>query len=573
MKNHRKYERCLQTVLTGCTVTPAKGSRSDPGGAPRPRQRPARGPLAYRARRLARDPAVRQAIDALAARIQDAAGGFACGGVGPRVGGQGRPPEAPSAASHRASASPSGAPSGAAIRTSNLPPLKSLRFDLPNASVGKPFDAAPEPADAPVGELRILCVAGLEAVGGLAWDPSSGRIAGTPVNDGDFALRLSARLALGDGGEREVEGSLRLTVIPDPDSLWRDLPPDPGLRFPKPVTDRGQVETRDGHRLLYASKRGRSHAHAATHRDDDGGIARAGDSGWSVLAVADGAGSCPFARRGSRVVAQKAMHALATVLDGEAGQALETATAVLSNQFVGEAFAPEIRSGLSRTLVTAAYTATDALLREAKEAGENPKDFSTTLLLAAHKQTSRGALIISFWIGDGALALYHRGRYVQLLGRPDSGDYAGQTRFLDANLFRDLDALWKDRISITLVEDFTALVLATDGVSDPRFESDHALADLACWDRLWAEIGPLACDPDPARASERLLEWMDFRAPGNHDDRTLALLIDAGALVAAAGDAVCATPEGTEPGPATDGSPGASPNATGDPWSQEADHG
>lgn len=462
-------------------------------------------------------------------------------------------------------------PSGAATRTSGLPPLKSLRFDLPNASVGKPFDAAPEPADTPAGELRILGVAGLDAVGGLAWDPASGRIVGMPVNDGDFALRLSARLALGDGGEREVEGSLRLTVIPDPSSLWRDLPPDPGLRFPKSVADRDQVETRDGHRLLYASKRGRSHAHAATHRDDDGGIARAGDSGWSVLAVTDGAGSCPFSRRGSQVVAQKALHALGTVLDGEAGQALETA--FLSNLRVGEAFAPEIRTGLSRTLVTAAYTATDALLREAKDAGENPKDFSTTLLLAAHKQTSRGALIISFWIGDGALALYHRGGYVQLLGRPDSGDYAGQTRFLDANLFRDLDALWRDRIYITLVEDFTALVLATDGVSDPYFETDHALADLACWDRLWAEIGPLACDPDAARASERLLEWMDFRAPGNHDDRTLALLVDAGALAPAAQDAVSATPAGTEPGPATDGPPGASPNATGDPGSQEAVHG
>jgi len=565
MKKQSKYERCLRTLLEDWRAASHRGLRFDAGGSPRPCRQPARGPLSVKARRLARDPAVRQAIDALQVRLEDAVPGFGFGRRN-RASPAGRLAPEPPLPAVVASAGPS----EATTMTIEMPPLRSLRFHLPNASVGKPFDAAPEPAGAPAGELRILGVEGLQAVGGLAWEQAGGRVCGTPASDGDFALRVRACLILAGGREREVEGDLRLTVIPDPDSLWRDLPPAPGLRFPKPVVDRDQGESRDGHRLLYASKRGRSHAHAGTHRDDDGGIVRAGDSGWSVLAVTDGAGSCPFSRRGSQVVAQKALHALGTVLAGEAGAALEASFLASLDQ--GEVCAPEIKTGLSRTLVTAAYTATDALLREAKEAGENPKDFSTTLLLAAHKETSRGALIISFWIGDGALALYQSHGYVKVLGRPDSGDYAGQTRFLDANLFRDLDALWKHRIYITLVEDFTALVLATDGVSDPYFETDHDLHDLACWDRLWAEIGPLACGPDSRRASQRLLEWMDFKAPGNHDDRTLALLVNGRALAPAAGG-TGEGPQGTGPGAATDRAAGASPSHAADASSGEADHG
>ncbi|WP_350586832.1 protein phosphatase 2C domain-containing protein, partial [Pseudoalteromonas sp. RB2-MNA-CIBAN-0110] len=69
--------------------------------------------------------------------------------------------------------------------------------------------------------------------------------------------------------------------------------------------------------------------------------------------------------------------------------------------------------------------------------GDSVKDFSTTLILAAHKKVEEGYLVISFWIGDGGIAIYDKNKKVVLMGEPDSGEFAGQTRFLDNKIFED----------------------------------------------------------------------------------------------------------------------------------------
>ena len=46
--------------------------------------------------------------------------------------------------------------------------------------------------------------------------------------------------------------------------------------------------------IAACSQRGRSHEHAGTFRDDDFFVAQVADSNWSVLVVADGAGSAEF---------------------------------------------------------------------------------------------------------------------------------------------------------------------------------------------------------------------------------------------------------------------------------------
>ncbi len=71
----------------------------------------------------------------------------------------------------------------------------------------------------------------------------------------------------------------------------------------------------------------------------------------------------------------------------------------------------------------------------------------------------------SFWLGDGAIAAYGPAGKVRVLGTPDSGEYAGQTRFLDADAVSD--AGFSKRISIGKWNDISHLVLMTDGVSDP----------------------------------------------------------------------------------------------------------
>jgi hypothetical protein len=61
----------------------------------------------------------------------------------------------------------------------------------------------------------------------------------------------------------------------------------------------------------------------------------------------------------------------------------------------------------------------------------------------------------------------------------------------------------------------------TDGVSDPRFETDNGLRSDEKWTQLVNELSPLLADA--GQAPERLAEWLNFFSPGNHDDRTLVL--------------------------------------------------
>jgi len=61
----------------------------------------------------------------------------------------------------------------------------------------------------------------------------------------------------------------------------------------------------------------------------------------------------------------------------------------------------------------------------------------------------------------------------------------------------------------------------TDGISDPWFETDNNLADPSRWEAFWSDQLEACLKSEP---DLRLLEWMDFKIAGNHDDRTLAVL-------------------------------------------------
>ncbi len=405
------------------------------------------------------------------------------------------------------------------------PELSEVRFSIPNASVGRDYAATPLASYADLnGKLRFQTVRGLSAVGGLHWNLEKNQVQGIPEKDGDFNLEIEAKLPLAGGSEHKVKGKLRLTIIPDPRSLWKTLDPDTSVPYSKSHSACDGLQISDGGRLLYASRRGRSHAHAGTYRDDDVRIVTDSNSGWNILAIADGAGSCSYSRRGSKIAVDVAAQALMKVLCEGKGEEFETAY-LQYKKAPTEELTEKINSVLKQTVVSAAYNALSAVIEEAKSINEDSKSFSTTLLLAAHKHTSKGHLFISFWVGDGALVLYRHRKEAQLLGAPDSGEYAGQTRFLDGNLFRDMDRLLSNRVSHLLIEDFTALILATDGVSDPFFDTDDALSDVTKWDNLWQTIGPMATHEDLNTAAQELVEWLDFWAVGNHDDRSIALLL------------------------------------------------
>ena len=160
-----------------------------------------------------------------------------------------------------------------------------------------------------------------------------------------------------------------------------------------------------------------------------------------------------------------------------------------------------------------------AIEGEAQAQGAAPRDYATTLLAAAVKRQGKETFLATFWMGDGAIAAYGPHGKVRLMGTPDGGEFAGQTRFLDRASLSDQG--FAKRIGIGRFPDLSAVVLMTDGVSDPRFETDNGLADPQRWDALWDALAPVL----EAEAPERgLADWLSFFSPGHHDDRTIALL-------------------------------------------------
>ena len=182
----------------------------------------------------------------------------------------------------------------------------------------------------------------------------------------------------------------------------------------------------------------------------------------------------------------------------------------------------------------AAFLAHKEIDKVADEKGVPSKLYATTLLLAIAKKFEFGWFVATFWVGDGAICLYsedNNGEQPQsiLMGVPDEGEFSGQTRFLTMpDIFKDSTSLYK-RLRFKIVNDFTALFLMTDGVSDPWFETDSNLNNPEKWKAFYKEIQdnkehPVLLEDDNEETAQQLLYWLDFWSPGNHDDRTIAIL-------------------------------------------------
>ena len=417
------------------------------------------------------------------------------------------------------------------------PAVAMVELAVANASVGQAFNDRLQIVGQDAGQIVAATLDGLADVGGLRFDPLTLAIEGVPEHAGEFSIVLQCTFGTADGARHSGLGRGRLTVNPDPRALWQEREPDPALPYPKPHVVNETVEVSAELRVIAGSCRGRAHAHGATFRDDDIAITHDPNSGWTALAVADGAGSCRYARRGAQLAATVSVAELSRLLATGYGDNLE--------KFAVPASDPDdttsdrqhaanelVNHAISKTIVTAAHRAMTAIRQEAadRHASEvdvvRVKDFSTTLLLAAHRQTKHGHIVLSFWVGDGAIALYQAGHSIELLGAPDSGDYAGQTRFLANDVFEDVEALSARRVNIRCVSDFTALILASDGVTDPRFSTEKQMTEVGPWDTLWTEIGPILCNPDGETAGGKLAEWLGFWWPQHHDDRSMAAIVN-----------------------------------------------
>ena len=349
----------------------------------------------------------------------------------------------------------------------------------------------------------------------------------------EFTLTAKYRLEVdgASGGAYEGEKEFKLVIVPSIDKLWRDEPvnwdqmPEPRYRNEDYATDSAVLDGEEKH-IVAASLRGRSHAQEGKPRDDAFRFATTHD--WQVLAVSDGAGSACYSREGARLACEKAVAVCCERLDNEAYRdGFEAHIKALSAIPDETDKRKPVGDSLYTLLCHAANQARQAIAQEAALQGKETRTYAATLLLCVAKHFPFGWFVGSFWVGDGAIALYRRDttpHTVYLMGEPDEGEYGGQTRFLTMpEVFSDASALYR-RLRFRLVDDFSALFLMTDGVSDPKFETTNNLKNAEKWDALWDELTAADALTNAAESQQALLEWLGFPSPGNHDDRTLLVL-------------------------------------------------
>lgn len=427
--------------------------------------------------------------------------------------------------------------------------VNGIALNLPNASENKPYEQTIDFGDT---KIAIERVDGLSAeTHGLnvtvCDDKKSFKIAGTPdlnpIRNAGTEIESTFELTVFYKYEGLclppkkplLERKLQLVINQDPRYLWKNIPVDwekmPDPKYEKEDADCQYVTVKalpDGtpqKDIVAASKRGRSHAQEGKPRDDDFQLYHDEQTNWYVIAVADGAGSAKFSREGSRLACNVTVEVCKKALSN--CEKFEENINLWHIDQKSEDAGKLVSTDIYNILGKAAHKAHLEINAEAAREKNRPKDYATTLLLAICKKFDFGWFIASFWVGDGAMCLYDKENHTSvLLGTPDEGEYGGQTRFLTMPEIFANPTDFFSRLKCRIVPDFTALFLMSDGVSDPKFETDVNLNSTEKWDALWDDLkdNGVELTDDNEAAKEQLLNWLDFWAPGNHDDRTIAIL-------------------------------------------------
>jgi serine/threonine protein phosphatase PrpC len=421
--------------------------------------------------------------------------------------------------------------------------IKGKHITLPNGKENQeyrsPFNIAelfPE-----IQEVRFV---GLEDIG-LTFQPETKEIFGIPTKAGDHKITMNCKRKDREEDKPLITREITLIINPNPRSLWQNIETPENSDYYKPDEDKAFVKATSPQtgaskgrgkkkqtpkNMVAASQRGRSHAHEGKARDDDFRLFFHESSQWYVMAVADGAGSAKYSRRGSQIACETVIEVCKEKI-AELNKAFELQISEFQKNRSDE---NRKKTGdlLYKMIGAAVFQAYKNIEKEAMQ-GENKsiKDFSTTLLVSICKKFDFGWFIGTFWVGDGGIGIYNKETsFVKILGEPDSGEFAGQTRFLTMPEIMQPSEIYR-RLRFELLDDFTALILMTDGITDPKFETDANLNKIEKWNDLWNDLNGANEDHikvdfsgDNQQTADRLLQWLNFWSKGNHDDRTIAIL-------------------------------------------------
>lgn len=233
-----------------------------------------------------------------------------------------------------------------------------------------------------------------------------------------------------------------------------------------------------GYRLLNAPAREGAHQPLSTNA--------------LVVAVADGAGSAPLAQEGAHVMVESALAAVATRW---------------------ERYRPASRKAW-RDLVTQAFQiAQHQITKRAAAAGQPPRAYAATLLLAIISQET----LVCGLVGDCAVVIATGAEEYQSLCEPQRGEYANTTYFATHH---DL----AQRLDIQLIERrVDQVALFSDGLLNLALN----IAENQPYAPFFAPLFAFAREAtDEAQAAQTLATFLDSERVNQrtHDDKTLVLV-------------------------------------------------
>lgn len=399
---------------------------------------------------------------------------------------------------------------------------------IPNGTVGKRYEANLEFIKLGWNDIVFSEFEGPE-LAGLQYDNEKESIEGIPIRSGDIKMKLRFRIE-GEADDSVLnEKIFSLIINPDPKSLWKNEPSNKEDKYWKEDTVCAFDQLGDKH-IVVASKRGRSHANAGSFRDDDFSFKYFENNGWSIIAVADGAGSAKLSRKGSQLACNAVINYFSENFSSEHSTEFDNILLDYKNG-TGDETQKRLSHFIYNNLSKAAHFAHHTIADFAKETETKLKDYYTTLIFAIFKKYEFGYAILSFGIGDCPIALINKDQSeVTLMNWLDVGEFGGGTRFINMPEIFTSDK-FSTRFRFKLIDDFSYLMLMTDGIYDPKFVVEANLEKLEKWRAFIDDLGgnnedqaKIEFNPENKDIANQLSSWMDFWSPGNHDDRTLAIV-------------------------------------------------
>lgn len=414
------------------------------------------------------------------------------------------------------------------ILKTRIDDINSQAVSLPNGTVNKKYEAKLDFIKLGWNDIIYSEIKNLEGTG-LEFNNDDELLSGNPIMSGDLKIKLLYRIE----GEAEDsvlhEKTIMLIINPDPKSLWKNIESDKKDPFWKEdnVAVSGTFLDKN---IVVASKRGRSHANIGSFRDDDFTFKKINETGWSVLAVSDGAGSASASRQGSIMSCELIVSYFENKFTVDFLRDFDETLLNHHNQ-ADESSSKKISRFVYDNLSKATWFVHKQLEEFAVKSERPLKDFHSTLIFVLVKKYDFGYAILTFGVGDCPIGLLNKDlTEIKLMNWLDVGEFGGGTRFITMPEIFQSDN-FSSRFGFTLIDDFSYLILMTDGIYDPKFVVEANLEEIEKWNVFLEDLkgknedgSKVDFSKENTEIANQLSTWMDFWSPGNHDDRTLAII-------------------------------------------------